>query len=412
VPRSKKENRRLNALKQISMVRVGGVVVMAFVGGALSFALAVSGVVRTKNPQAALAIMPTESTALAARADQLLFANPTKLSPAITNLARQALIQQSANAKAVRLLGYVADMKGDSQRALALIKMSERLSRRDVGAQMWLIEHHARANDTVETLQHYDIVLTTTPNTQPILFPRLSNAIGEASIRTALMPYIRQERGWANAFLTYAINDKKALTSTVALVSEARKLPGSENSRSQLITLLGRLVAENRFEDARLIYGLVPGAKQARLIDPAFDDSDRDTNFGIMGWSVLNEPDAGGGFSTQKSDVKPSLSIYANSGNTRVVATKLLYLQPGKYQLLIKLSRLERGDGGYLQFRLRCPAQTPSTPFWILGLSTKFASSPLPIPGDCQVQLLEIVASGGKGQLGMEAVVDSIAISR
>ncbi|MGL5840147.1 MAG: tetratricopeptide repeat protein [Sphingorhabdus sp.] len=414
--RRKKENRFLTTIKAIGLLRILAALAIALIGGWLSLALAISGATRSKSPQVALMFVPGESNALSNRADQLFFANPTKPPAATARLARKALEQQAMNSRALRLLGYGADAKGDRPRALTLVKMAARLSRREPGTQLWLIEHYAQENDTAKTLNHYDILLTTKPDTQALLFPRLSNAIEDAPIRAALIPYLRQDKPWTSGFLWHAINNDKDLSNVVNLILEAKGFPknkpGNETSREQERSLINRLVSENRFADARRIYALVPGASPALLTNPAFGEHDRDTRFGAMGWRIPDDPNAGGGFIGKKGQGRPALSIFASSATTRPVASRLLYLSPGSYRLAVKFAQFEPGDGGYVQFQMRCPTNEAAAPLWIFGVDPKRGVGQFDVPAGCPVQFLEIVASGGKGQLGLEATISSVAITR
>ena len=414
--RKAKENRFLGAVKAIGPIRIVLCLLLAIVGSLLAVALTISGITRYKNPQAALLMMPGDSIALAARADQLLAANPTAPPPQAVRFSVRALQEQALNAKAIRILGFAADAKGERLRALALIQLAERLSRRETGAQLWLIEYHAQANDTVKTIKHYDILLKTKPDTQGLLFPRLSNAIADAPVRAALLPHVRQNKVWTSSFLWHAISNDKHLSNIVNLIAENGGFPknraGDNTSREQEKRLLTRLVAENRFADARRIYALVPGADPALLTNPAFADTDRDGRFGVMGWQIVDDPNAGGGFSTKKGQGRPLLSIFANSATTRPVASRLLYLQPGGYRLSVAFEQFERGDGGYVQFRMRCPQSEAGAPLWTFDVAPGRGQGQFDVPSDCPVQFLDIIASGGEGQLGLEAVIRSVTIGQ
>jgi hypothetical protein len=414
--RRKKENRLGNAFGQIGIVRTIVSLVLAIAGGWFSFTLAASGVTRTKNPQASLTMLAGESNALANRADQIYFTNPGNPSPSVVKLARRALLQQALNPKAIRLLGYVSDLRGNKTQALLKIELAAKLSRREAGAQIWLIEHYAQASDTVKTLKHYNILLTVKPDAQALLYPRLVNAIDDGPIRAALLPYMRENRAWMSGFLSHAIGDKKDISSLVNLIAEAKGFPksdpGDETSRQQERSLIGRLVGEKRFDEAQRIYRLIPGAQAARLSNPVFDDRDRDAQYGAMGWQIPDDPNAGGGFAGKKGRGRPALSIFANSSTTQIVASRLLYLQPGNYRFSAQLSQLESGDGGYIRFQLRCPTSELASPAWTFAVDPKHATSSLKVPLGCPVQFLDIVASGGEGQLGMEATISSVAIMR
>lgn len=406
-----KATERLYAqLKAIGVIRIGLVTILAVAGVWYSFALAVSGVTRNKNPQVALMLTPSDSTALAARADQLFFANPQTPPAQVRTLALAALREQALNPKAQRLLGYYADIKGQNTKAERYVRTAAKLSRRELGAQLWLIEDEARNGSSQQTLVHYDIALRTKPEAQTILFPRLLNAIDDREIRTALKPYIRGNNQWAYSFLMFANAQSKNLPAVVDLIVETGGLPNRKAAQDQQLVLLERLVREKYFADARRLFLQMSESKQNRLMSTAFDQTDRDNRFGPIGWQFVNDPDAGAGLFGQAGDSKLALSIYVNSETTRPVAKKLLYLSPGSYRLSVKLAMLDRGDSGFVRWQMRCASQDNNPPLWTLDSISKDISAAFAIPASCPAQFLELIASGGKGQNGLQATIDNVAL--
>jgi hypothetical protein len=308
-------------------------------------------------------------------------------------------------------LGYTADVRGDGTQAERYVRMAARLSRREPGAQLWLIEATARNGDVAQTLVHYDIALRTKPDTQTILFPRLLSAIEDREIRTALKPYIRAENGWALSFLNYANANSANYRALVDLIIETGGLVDAESAKSQELDLLGRLVAKGLYAEAGRLYLQMPGARAQRMMSAAFDTSDRDARFGPMGWQLTDDPDVGGSFTGIASDRKISLSLFANSATTRQVASKLLYLKPGNYRFSARLAHFDRGDGGFLRWQLRCPA-IAGGPVWIIDSISTTLKTDLVVPQGCPVQFLDLVASGGEGQTGVEATVASVSLAQ
>jgi hypothetical protein len=410
VARSKKPNALLSMLRSIGIMRIIIFAALGITGAWLAAALAISGVVRIKAPMAALAVMPNESIALAARGDQLLFENQKNPPRAVQTLALAALREQPLNPKAVRLLGFYADAQRDQAKAEKFMLQAEKLSRREIGTQLWLIEAQARRNKTAETLAHYDIALRTKPITQDLLFPRLLNAIEDGEIRTALKPYIRKKSGWGTSFLFYANANSKNLPTLVDLVVESGGLVDAKSAKNQELALLSRLVAEGYFADARRLFLQMPGAQAIRMTSAAFDISDRNASFGAMGWQLLQDPDAGGGFVAKQGDTKSALSLYANSATTRPVATKLLYLKPGNYSFTVRLEKLTRGDSGFLRWQLRCPQNASNPTLWSIDTVNIVLSATFSVPTNCPEQFLDLIVSGGKGQTGLEATVSSVSV--
>lgn len=398
-------------LRKIGLIRILIMTVIGLVGAWFTLSLAIAGVTRTRNPPMALMILPRESTALAARADQVFFENPNKPAPAAKALALAALREQAINPKALRLLGYFASLENDLVKAEKLVRMAQRLSRREAGAQLWLIEFAAQKDDTKQALFHFDVVLKTKPETQDLLFPRLLSAIDDASVREALKPYIGADNDWAGSFVSYANAKSTNLPALASLVAETGGVGDRKIAQQQRIDLLARLVGEKYFNEAQALFLKIPGAKPARLTSAALDPSDRDGRFGSMGWQLFNEPDAGGGFNAQTKNSSITFSVFANGSTTRTVARKLLYLRPGSYTFASKLADLDRGDGGFLRWQLSCPAEQNATPIWSVSSISKVTQSGLSVPASCSVQFLDLILSGGKGQIGLEATIASVSVT-
>jgi tetratricopeptide (TPR) repeat protein len=400
------------SIKGVKPGRILLVVAISLVGGWLSIALALSGVTRNKSPETALKLLPGESVALAGVADQLFFSTPGKMNTNSVKLATKAIEQQALNAKAIRLLGYAADAEGNDTKAIEFMKMAEKISRRDLGTQLWLIEYYAKQNNAKATLNQYDILLTTKPETRQLLFSRLSSAIDDQGIRAELRRYFRQNRPWMAGFLSYAIGDVESPLGLVNLIVEARGFPKGASSQEQEQSLLGRLVNEKKFGEARRLYDVIAGANLTRFINPAFDDTDRDSRFGAMGWQISSDPDASGAFVQGKKASDLTLSIFARASTTRIAASRLLYLTPGRYGFGAKVSQLERGSGGNVRFQLRCVNGDADTTIWTFDADPKNRPPVIDVPETCSVQFLDIVASGGKAQSGIEATIAGIAIAR
>ncbi len=408
--RQRKSFAILDAIKATGAIRIATFSFLGIVGAWFAFALAVSGVTRIKAPAAALAVMPGESVALASRADQLFLANPQNPPLEVKRLALKGLESQPINPKALRLLGYIEDAGGNSKKAEAYVRMAAKLSRREAGAQLWLIEASAREGDIRQTLVHYDIALRTKPDTQNMLFPRLVNAIEDPEIRAALKPYIRSENGWGANFLSVAISTSKDLSALTRLILETGGLSDPDEARTQEVALIGRLVSERYFGEARQIFLQMPGAQATKLSSTAFSSSDRDARFGAIGWQAINDPDAGGGFSDNGKRI--ALSVFANSSTTRPVAIKLLYLKPSNYILDVRISNIDRGNGGFLRWELRCPDAGGGKILWSVDSITASLMARFNIPAGCPVQYLNLIASGGNGQTGLEATISSVTISQ
>lgn len=395
-------------VKQIGIARLVATSIVALIGGWLALALAVSGVKRTEDPVIALQFVPGESMALATRASELLLANPQKPPKDVQSMALAALRDQAINPRALRVLGYYADTRGD-RAAGSYMRLAERQSRREAPTQLWLIEDAVRKGDLKQALVHYDIALRTKPGTYDILFPILLAALEDPAIRTALAPYLHGDHSWARAFITYANANSENLPVLVDLVLESRRLGGSEIIHNQTLELLQRLAAAKLLADARRLYLGMPGATPARLTDARITATDRSGQFGPIGWQVVAASDSGGGF-VENEDRRIALSLFANAATTTTVASRILYLPPGSYDFAARLAPVDGSNGGFIRWQMRCPALKGDEPIWRLDGTAANPKAVLQIPDGCPAQFLDIVLSGGNGQAGIETMMTDIAV--
>jgi hypothetical protein len=412
VPKVQKKNAIAFAIEQIGVVRIVTTMILGLVVSGFAFGLAVTGVARLNNPEVALGILGNESTALATRADQLFMEDAGNPQQSAELLAMASIREQPLNPTALRVLGYYADAKGETKKAEQLILASQSQSKREFGSQLWLIESSVRKNDIKQALVHYDLALRVRPDSQLLLFPTLTSAIEDASIREALKPYIRGNNGWAAAFLAYANANSQNLPALTELVIKSGGLPDKVASQSQKLGLISRLVSERYFGEARQVFLTLPNAFTSRLSDTSFDASDRDGRFGVMGWQIVNDPNAGSSFSGKASDDKTELAVFANSSTTGVVASKLLYLRPGPYRFSAQLSNLDRGDGGFLRWEFRCLSSPNAPPIWTLDSINMLKQATFEVQPSCPVHGLYLIASGGKGQTGLEATIKDVAVTK
>lgn len=377
----------------------------------MAFALAVSGVARHRSPQNALAFVPKEGIALATQAD-LALVNGVKASPLVMQRdARAALRNMPLNSKAVRLLAISMGLQGKDPLADRLLDQAANLTRRDLLTQVLLIEAAIRRDDLHDALKHFDIALRSSANAPQILFPRLSNGIANPEGRAALKPYIRAKSSWPLEFLYYAKDNRDDLAPLVDLVIETGGVADAVKQRAFDAALLEALFQKQNYADLKRLFGRIPGAKLELLTSAALNTADVSRRFGPAAWQPLDDAESGASPSGGKG-APAALSIYANSGTTGPVAQKLLFLTPGRYRFAFRVASIDRGEGGSIGWQMHCLEPAASQPFWRMESLYRSTTSFVDVDATCRVQRLQIWASGGSGQTGMEADISAVSLDR
>ena len=372
-----------------------------------SFANAVANVTRDSNSVAALRFAPSDASALATKTDVLLSKPNIKPRDIFANAstARASLVGQAINPRALRQLGFVAEAKGDTVRARKLMALSTATSRRDFGAQLWLIENGVRSNNLANTLSHYDVALRTNGLSAPILYPILSAALSDATVRTSFAPYIKSAPVWLDSFLAYAQGPGAQSVAVAKTIVENGGLPATERFRPIATGLIVQLASQGAVDEARRFYITLTGANKTVTTSTRFEKATTDPQFSPVTWQLQNLSGVEAQFEPVGEGSATQLHIFANSGERASVVRKLLYLTPGNYSFseIRKLLRFDKDAAAY--WNIYCIREAQLVPIWRNDIN----SVNLSITPNCPAQMLDLIMAGGSDQNGAEVVIKSVS---
>jgi hypothetical protein len=374
-----------------------GIVLGALVLAWLSVAVTLSNALAAAAPSLALQIWPGHAAAHARAADTLIGAGlPSAASEQrarIDQAAREAaaaLRRDPSLAGPARILALQAALQGNARRSERLIEYSERMSRRDIPTQFWLIENRVAANDVRGALRHFGIALQVAPSTREVLFPVLSSALTHADLVGPIADLVHRGDSWRSDFL-YHVSQNADPASAGSLFLTLARL-GTPPAPPHLQGLIERLVRGGNFTGAARIYALVD--RRWRLNDPPAQldgDFAREGDLPPFGWE-LNQNVAWRGERPDRPG-NPSLLINMPGTGEDWAAHKLLLLPTGVYRLSASYGVFE-GQGGALRVEISCSrggtvAAVVSAP---ANGPVGTLSGVLAIPAGCTQQWLTIQA--------------------
>lgn len=409
---SKPSSLKLPSAKLITWVLVGSLLVY---GATVN---AVGNITKRKAPAIALSVVPGDAVALVSQAERQFMSSQSRPSLAkVDSLSLQSIRQQPLNPVALRLLGYTADLSGNSATAGKRIELAARLSRRDFGTQLWLIENAVRAGDNKQALVHYDIALRTALTSRPILFPTLTGALADKDIRDALLPYVRSSPSWMSSFLYDAISKTENPQHISALLLSAGNIRDQKNYENVSNSLLDRLVAKAQFTAFRDYYLSLPGTNRVTFNAVSLDRKTVDLRFAPAGWQVTGISTVGGSFAPVKGSGLYRLDAFASTGERGTVMHKLLFLTSGSYRMIAQHSALDSAPDARVDWTVQCvidakrsaPSGTATSPI----TAGRFAVAvDFTVGDDCPVQMVVLQAAGGSAQGGAEFSVERIDLRR
>lgn len=404
-------DRRFGGMSISSISLTGKRAVVATATLALAYAAgaaALSQAALMTAPDIAMQVAPVAGLADAITADRLMIANGANTDLAVVQqLAKRSLFGQPLNPVALRILGYVADTRGDRAQAMRLLTLSEKVGRRDLGTQFALIQYAAEAGDLPRTLKHYDILMRTSVHGQTILFPILARGLSDPEIRDGLVPMLDPPPPWFWPFINHVIGNKYPTADLARLLGATMKtLPDSADYRAFHGRLLTALVIANEAKLAAIYYLTLPGSQPMTLKTVGITSVTTEPRFAPITWQTSVSASAG---ATVEAGGR-AFVVSANSREKTSVLRRILFLAPGSYRIGIDQRQIAAADGHKLTWTLACGAN----PVWTetLAASQRGQEGGFIVPSDCASQMIALELTGSADQSVVEYRVEDIRIRR
>ena len=302
-------------------------------------------------------------------------------------LARRALRLDPTAVVAASTIGLNAQVRGDTPQARRIFAYASFLSRGELQTQLWAIEDAVGRGSVLDALQHYDIVLRSTPSLSQMLFPPLTSASADPEIRDALIKKLVAKPSWGTAFIVHVAANTSDPKSAAQLFKNLNRVGVTipDDARAYLIS---SLLSHGFVDDAWDYYAtLFPNADRRKSRDPRFmgamdppsqfdwilgsgegvsSSIQSGRNTGILDFSA---PSMVGGSIIQQVQVLPvgrytirghSVGIEQNASGNPYWS---LSCQGGKELGLINVSNSKQGGGnfsGRFDVPPRCPIQVLS----------------------------------------------------
>lgn len=365
-------------------------------------------------PDRALALNAGQPVALVLKAEQALA--ETRLDEAET-LAIRALSRQPFEGTALRILGAVAEQRGDRSRAMALMRLAVATTPRESAAQFWLAINALIDKDLDGALQRLDRLLRFEPATYRDVFPILAtialNPIGVDPLST----YLAADAPWRAGFLSGLVAQADS-SADVARLFRAIAKAGGQISEAELDSLANRLLTRRDWPRLRkLMLARAPDSTTRLLQDGGFDGAMRGP---ILGWSVGKVPGADVLMAEPSDDGNRALRLLFHDRRVPFRhVSQILLLRPGRYQLSgrARLDNLRAALG--LGWNLGCIESNASLgkSERLLGSSNwrEFSFAFVVPEADCGAQLLQLVLDAriaAEQQVAGEAWFDDMQIQR
>lgn len=386
------------------MVRIGLAVVVAIVAYfGITFSIAQT-VVRS-NPTLAYRLAPYDGRLTAIYAASLAVDGATPQDRRRADeLARHALRQEPMAVAALSTLGIDADFRNDQVAARRLFTGTQRLSRRSLPTQLWMIQDAVTRGSVRQAIHQYDITLRVFPDAGALLYPILASASGEPAIRQELVRTLAVKPAWAPSFISFLAakgEDPTAVASLFVTLQNAG-MPIPEAAQTDVIN---RLMVTDRFDAAWAYYVAVrPGVDRRYSRDPRFATKLETPS--QLDWVALND----GGLATTIQGGIFEFSAPASVGGPLIQQLQLL--PSGAYRLTGHSIGLDMPANAQPYWSLLCRGgrelgrvEMPNSDHANGEFSGTFT-----VPADCPAQILVLYAKPSDAVAGLSGQMDRVRL--
>jgi hypothetical protein len=323
------------------------------------------------DPDAALSFVADQHVALNRLAEQELI-EPDGNLDSVREWSQRALRASPLNARALVLLGLIAERKGDQKNADALMRIAAARTWRDQQADEWLLNREAHRGDYAHALPYADAMLRMGREFQAELFPVLASFTVDSrafEALTALLATAPPWRSWFLSELSARLANKTRLVQLYAALNDSENPP----TKDELRRYLNRLINDENFELAyQTWHATLPPQQRTDETYPF----NRDFQFPIDGlpfnWNL--ETVAGADMQVVDSGKKRALLVEFSGARVRFANVKQLMLLPaGDYSFSARVKTAELRTSRGLWWRILCANASANT-----LVSTELVSGTMP----------------------------------
>lgn len=304
------------------------------------------------------------------------------------------------NTAALRQLALVEALDAgvdDPAASTRLIRLAGRVSRRDLANELLLIEDAVARERVPEALAHYDHALAVHPGAGTRLFPVLSAAIEEPSIRTVLGGYVN--RAWYRTFLRNALSQGASPEAVTDLVLDMRGKVEAEIYNGLIGTILHQALARGSYETARRLAGSLPKIVPETIDSIEFTVATSDPRLGSLGWNLAQTE----GVTTRLAG-ENGLVVEIAPDHTERAAERMTLLKPGTYQVMQQVTYPADSAHAALSWQVTCVRPEGEQVIWQDdGGGTAREEDELVIPAKCEAQRWRLSVTAAEGNVPSSA---------
>lgn len=308
--------------------------------------------------------------------------------------ANEAVLADPLEESAIRSLSFVNAYRGNSDKAMKILRYGESLSKRDLMTELAVAMDSRQSGDNAQAIRHYGHALGTTVRGYDLIVEQLlADTVQDIGFARDLGTALAARPGWRDRFLPFYIartQNPAALDATIDAMW-ADGVPDADRVlASRALTQLLRLGSTD--SAAKLIAKVAGKGGAARVRDGGFEDGPNVP----LGWEIERSASFSGLAVPKEDGDGKVLELGASSGHAGTAASQILALPSGAYRLSGQLWSDSDADSGMPRLQVRCVdsddtiAELRTAEGASSVAEARPLSTPFTVPETCVVQYIEV----------------------
>lgn len=307
------------------------VIALSFVAAWRVLSLGMADHFARSDPQRALGWRSDHPVALVGAAERLVDGDPARAAA----LARAALAANPLEGRAYRVLGQLAEKRGEQAEAVRLQEIATTRSPRDLRTHAWLQRHYLLSGELSKALRHADLTLRVQPQAGDLQYPVLQILAATPRAQAGLAQLLGRQPPWREGFISHLCRNAPDSDAIAGFMTRLRLGPGGL-ADSELSAWVDRLTRDGRWDQAYLNWVLALPADKRDQLDNVFNGGfEREPSNSGFDWRFGRVP---GAYIERlpTSGASGDFALRISFEERRVPfdhVRQLLALPPGRYRL-------------------------------------------------------------------------------
>lgn len=275
------------------------------------------------------------------------------LSAALVQLAREAYAIDPLQVSTLRTIAVNELAQGREEQARRLMRLAERVSKRDEIVNLWLARDYGMSGDADAMTASFDHALRTSARAREVAMRPVVNALATEDSHVPLGELLSKRPDWERAFWREFVQNPVAFANAEAFFSRSGisvdRIPLGDRR-----TLYANLKAQRRFDTLSRLAALDPDTREsaAALAAGGFVTADEGNP---LAWTLHSR----GTYGTTLRDEPAALEIDARGGSFGLAAERIV---EGGRPIRLTIAMAEPVPANAtLRLSLICPGDSPST---------------------------------------------------